>query len=124
MILPNSLLKTSDNSGALVVSCIKIKKQYVKVGKIGSLLVVSIKKLRKNKQKKKLKKGTILLAVLIRTRKEHIRRNNVKFSFFTNSVVLVNKQLKPISTRIIGLLPKELRTDKYMKIISMSSGLL
>jgi large subunit ribosomal protein L14 len=122
--LPNSLLKTSDNSGALVVSCIKIKKQYGKVGKIGSLLVVSIKKLRKNKQKKKLKKGTILLAVLIRTRKEHIRRNNVKFSFFTNSVVLVNKQLKPISTRIIGLLPKELRTDKYMKIISMSSGLL
>ncbi len=87
-------------------------------------MVVSIKKLRKNKQKKKLKKGTILLAVLIRTRKEHIRRNNVKFSFFTNSVVLVNKQLKPISTRIIGLLPKELRTDKYMKIISMSSGLL
>jgi len=124
MILSSSLLKTTDNSGALIVSCIKVKKQHGKVGKIGSLIVVSVKKLRTNKQMKTIKKGSILLAIIVRTKKKKIRKNNLEFLFFTNSVILVNKQLKPISTRIIGLLPKELRTDKYMKIISMSAGLL
>jgi len=124
MILTNSLLKISDNSGAQVVSCIKVKKQYGKAGKIGSLFVASVKKLRINKQKKNLKKGNIVLAVLIRTRKAQTRKNNLKFSFQTNSAILVNKQLKPISTRILGLLPKELRIEKYMKIISLSVGLL
>jgi large subunit ribosomal protein L14 len=124
MIQVKSYLKTADNSGATIVQCIKIRKQYQKLRKIGTLLLVSVKKLRKSKKKNKIRRGSILLAVLIRTKRKTKRKNNLEFFFSTNSVLLVNKQLKPLSTRVLGLVPRELRSEKLMKIVSMSAGLV
>jgi len=124
MIIANSSLKTLDNSGASLVGCIQVKKKYGRVAKIGSLIIVSIKKLRNNTNKKFVRKGNIFLAVLVQTKKKIIRKNNVGLSFFSNSVILVNKQLKPISTRVSGLVSKELKSKKFMKIVSMSVGMV
>jgi large subunit ribosomal protein L14 len=124
MIQVKSYLKTADNSGATVVQCIKIRKQYQRLRKIGMLLLVSVKGLRKSGKEKKIRRGSIVLAVLIRTRKKARRKNNLEFFFDVNSVLVVNKQLKPLSTRISGLVPRELRSEKFMKIISMSAGLV
>jgi len=87
------------------------------------LLLVSVKRLRKS-GKKKIRRGSIVLAVLIRTKRKVRRNNNLEFFFDSNSVLVVNKQLKPLSTRILGLVPRELRSEKFMKIVSMSSGLV
>jgi len=124
MIQVKSYLKTADNSGATVVQCIKIRKQYQRLRKIGMLLLVSVKRLRKSGKKKKIRRGSIVLAVLIRTRKKARRKNNLEFFFDVNSVLVINKQFKPMSTRISGLVPRELRSEKFMKIISMSAGLV
>jgi large subunit ribosomal protein L14 len=86
--------------------------------------LVSVKRLRKSGKKKKIRRGSIVLAVLIRTRKKARRKNNLEFFFDVNSVLVVSKQLKPLSTRISGLVPRELRSEKFMKIISMSAGLV
>lgn len=125
MIQIQTLLKVADNSGGKIVRCLKILKkgQKTRYGSIGDLIVVSVQQIRsKNKLTSKVKKGDVLYAVIVKTRYIFRRSLGLSFSFSQNAVVLLNKQLKPLATRVIGLIPKELRNNKFLKVISLSSG--
>ena len=125
MIQVQTLLKVADNSGGKVVRCLKILKKVTKprYGKIGDVIVVSVQKIRaKNKLTSKVKKGDVLYAVIIKTKNGLNRKLGLSYSFNENSVVLLNKQFKPLASRVLGLVPRELRNEKFSKIISLSSG--
>lgn len=126
MIQNQTLLKVVDNSGAKLVKCIKVlggsKKKFAN---IGDFIVVSIKELKnKNKINAKVKKGEVHKAIVVRVKKKHFRKDGSYFNYLENSVCLVNIKKDPISTRIIGPLPKEFRKKNYNKFIQISSGLI
>jgi len=123
MIQHQTKLKVSDNSGAKLVKCIRVlgglkkKKAFT-----GDTIVVSVIKLRnKSKLLSKVKKGEVYQALVIRT-KYSLNKKSYKLFFNQNCVCLINKQGKPISTRIIGPLPSKLKKNKYIKLVSLSSG--
>jgi len=125
MIQIQTLLKVTDNSGGKLVRCLKILKKGAKTryGKIGDVIVVSIQKIRsKNKITSKVKKGDVLYAVVVKTNSRLKRKLGVSFCFNQNAVVLLTKQLKPLATRVFGFVPKELRTNKFLKIVSLAGG--
>ena len=126
MIQQQTILKVSDNSGAKTVKCIRVlggfKKKYAK---LGDSIIVSVQQLRnKSKNTSKVKKGEVYKALIIRTKTPYKKKDGSQMWFGENSVVLVNKQENPISTRIIGPIPKLLKKKKFQKFISMSSGLI
>jgi large subunit ribosomal protein L14 len=125
MIQIQTLLKVADNSGGKLVRCLKILKKGAKTryGKIGDVIVVSVQQIRsKNKLTSKVKKGDVLHGVVVKTNSVLRRSVGLTISYSSNSVVLLNKQLKPLATRVLGVIPKELRNNKFSKIISLSSG--
>jgi large subunit ribosomal protein L14 len=121
MILVESQLIVADNSGATGACCIRVLGKKNQVGTVGDTLIVSIKTA---KSKKKVKKGEVRHAILIRQRKRIHRPDGIYLQFQNNAVVLVSKQKNPIGTRIKGPVVQELRRHKYMKLISMASGIL
>jgi large subunit ribosomal protein L14 len=129
MVQIQTLLKVADNSGGKVVRCLKILKKGHKTryGRVGDTLVVSVQQIRsKNKLTSKVKKGDVLLAVLVKTRTFVSHRVGSSFSFTQNSVVLLDKEKKnkPLATRVIGLIPRQLRSSKFSKIVSLSAGVI
>lgn len=126
MIFPQTILKISDNSGGKFLKCIKILKKgaFTRKGNLGDIIVGSVRKLRnKNRHLSKVKKGDIVYALIIRTKVPSTRRVGLNIAFSTNDVVLINKSLRPIATRVFGVLPRELRLSKFSKIISIANGL-
>jgi len=126
MIQQQTILKVSDNSGAKTVRCIRVlggfRKKYAK---LGDNIIVSVQQLRnKSKNTSRVKKGEVYKALVIRTKVPYKKKDGSQMWFGENSVVLVNKQENPVSTRIIGPLPKLLKKKKFQKFISMSSGLI
>ena len=124
MIQIGSYLNVIDNSGAKKVACIRInascKKRYAYDG---DNIVVSVKSLRSTRRLfSKVKKGEVLNALIITTKKEKKDFFSNNYSFFENSAILLTKQNKLIGTRVFGGLPKSFRFTKYMKILSLSSG--
>ena len=67
-----------------------------------------------------VKKGTVVKAVIVRTRKEHRRRDGTYIRFDQNAAVLINEQREPIGTRVFGPVARELRDKKFMKIVSLA----
>ncbi len=122
MIQTETRLKVADNSGAKVVSCIKVlggtRKRYATVGDI---IVVSVKEAMPNS---KVKKGDVVRAVVVRTAKEIRRPDGTYIKFDDNSAVLINQQREPIGTRIFGPVARELRAKRFMKIISLAPEVL
>ena len=111
MIQSQTILKVSDNSGAKTVKCIKIlggfKKKYAR---LGDTIIVSIQKLRnKSKKTSKVKKGEVYKALIVKTKTAYKKKDGSFIKFTENAVVLMNKQENPLSTRIIGPLPKLLK---------------
>lgn len=122
MIQAESRLTVADNSGAKVLYCIKVlggsKRRYAGVGDI---VVVSVKEAIPNA---KVKKGDVMKAVVVRTKKE-IRRNDGSYiRFDDNSAVLISGNKEPIGTRIFGPVARELRAKHFMKIISLAPEVL
>jgi large subunit ribosomal protein L14 len=122
MIQAETRLTVADNSGAKVVYCIKVlggsRRRYASVGDI---IVVSVKEAIPNA---KVKKGEVLKAVVVRTKKE-IRRTDGSFiRFDDNSAVLITPNKEPIGTRIFGPVARELRAKRFMKIISLAPEVL
>jgi large subunit ribosomal protein L14 len=127
MIQIQTLLKVADNSGGKLVRCIKILKKGAKTryAKVGDIIVVSVQQIRaKNKLTSKVKKGDVLFGVIVQTRSLLKRSSGVSFCFNQNAVVLLNKQFKPLASRILGVVPTELRNNKFSKIISLSLGVI
>jgi len=122
MIQAETKLTVADNSGAKVLYCIKVlggsKRRYAS---IGDIVVVSVKEAIPNA---KVKKGDVLKAVVVRTKKEVRRPDGSYVRFDDNSAVLINNQKEPIGTRIFGPVARELRAKRFMKIISLAPEVL
>ena len=122
MIQTQTKLKVADNSGAKLVSCIKVlggsKRRYAS---IGDIIVVSVKEAIPNS---KVKKGDVVKAVIVRTAKGVRRVDGSYIKFDDNSAVLINQQREPIGTRIFGPVARELRAKNFMKIISLAPEVL
>ena len=117
-----SNLYVADNSGARKIYCIKVlggsKRRFAS---IGDVIVVSVKDAI---PRGKVKKGEILKAVVVRTKKDFKRVDGTTIRFDKNAAVLLDKQEEPIATRIFGPVTRELRTKKFMKIISLAPEVL
>ncbi len=122
MIQVQSVLDVADNSGARKVACIKVlggsKRRYANVGDI---IVVSIRDALPNS---KVKKGSVMKAVIVRSRKGLRRPDGSLIRFDSNSAVLIDAQKQPIGTRIFGPVARELRARKFLKIISLAPEVL
>ncbi|ATN85567.1 50S ribosomal protein L14 [Coxiella burnetii] len=122
MIQTHSIVDVADNSGARRVMCIKVlggsKRRYAN---IGDVIKVSIKEAI---PRGKVKKGDVMHAVVVRTRKGVRRNDGSLIRFDNNAVVLLNNQLQLVGTRVFGPVVRELRTDKFMKIISLALEVL
>ena len=118
MIQTQSYLEVADNSGARRVMCIKVlggsKRRYARVG---DLIKVTVKEAI---PRGKVKKGQVMTAVVVRTRKCVRRPDGSLIKFYDNAAVLLNAQDAPIGTRIFGPVTRELRGEKFMKIISLA----
>ena len=122
MIQMQTVLDAADNSGARRIQCIKVlggsKRRYAGVGDI---IKVSIKDAI---PRGKVKKGEVYNAVVVRTRKGVRRKDGSLIRFDGNAAVLLNSRLEPIGTRIFGPVTRELRTNRFMKIISLAPEVL
>lgn len=118
MIQMQSVLSVADNSGAKKVQCIKVlggsKRRYAG---IGDIIKISIKEA---VPRGRVKKGDVYDAVIVRTRVGVRRADGSVIRFDSNAAVLLNPQHQPVGTRIFGPVTRELRTEKFMKIISLA----
>jgi len=118
MIQTQSMLDVADNSGARRVMCIKVlggsKRRYAAIGDVIKITV------KEAIPRSKVKKGEVLNAVIVRTKKGIRRPDGSIIRFDENAVVLLNAQLQPVGTRIFGPVTRELRGDNFMKIISLA----
>lgn len=122
MVQAESILDVADNSGARKVLCIKVlggsKRRYAS---LGDIIVVSVKEAIPNA---KVKKGDVMKAVIVRTAKEVGRPDGSYIRFDNNSAVLIDNQREPIGTRIFGPVTRELRSERFMKIVSLAPEVL
>ena len=122
MIQMQSLLEVADNSGARKVQCIKVlggsKRRYAG---IGDIIKVSVKEALPNS---KVKKGDVYNAVIVRTRKGVRRKDGSLIRFDKNAAVMLNATFQPVGTRIFGPVTRELRSERFMKIISLAPEVL
>jgi len=123
MVQHRSILKSADNSGAKRIQCIRVLGGYRKrYARIGDIITVTIKEAVPHSM---VKKGEVLHAVVVRTRKETRRKNGVYIRFSENAVVIVDKKSKePKGTRIFGPIARELRAKGFNKIISLAPEVL
>jgi large subunit ribosomal protein L14 len=122
MIQMQTHLAAADNSGARELMCIKVlggsKRRYAG---IGDIIKVSIKDAI---PRGKVKKGEVYDAVVVRTRKGVRRPDGSLIRFDANAAVLLNNKLEPIGTRIFGPVTRELRSERFMKIVSLAPEVL
>ena len=118
MIQMQTMLDIADNSGAKRVQCIKVlggsKRRYAR---LGDIVKVTVKEAIPNS---KVRRGTVLEAVIVRTAKETRRPDGTYIRFDDNSAVLIKADKEPIGTRIFGPVARELRQKRFMKIISLA----
>jgi large subunit ribosomal protein L14 len=118
MIQMQTRLVAADNSGAKELQCIKVlggsKRRYAY---LGDVIIVSVKEAIPNS---KVKKGSVMRAVVVRTAKEIKRTDGTYIRFDDNSAVLINNVNEPVGTRIFGPVARELRAKNFMKIISLA----
>ena len=122
MIQTESRLEVADNTGAREVRCIKVlggsKRRYAGMGDV---ITVTVKVAA---PRGRVKKGEIYNAVVVRTAKGVRRQDGSLVKFDTNAAVLLNAKLEPIGTRIFGPVTRELRTERFMKIVSLAPEVL
>lgn len=122
MIQTETVLEAADNSGARKLQCIKVlggsRRRYAG---IGDLIKVSVKDAI---PRGRVKKGEVYNALVVRTAKGVRRADGSVVRFDRNAAVLLNNQMQPIGTRIFGPVTRELRSERYMKIISLAPEVL
>ncbi len=122
MIQMQSMLDVADNSGARRLMCIKVLGgSHRRYAHIGDVIKVSIKDAI---PRGKVKKGDVFNAVVVRTRKGVRRGDGSLIRFDGNAAVLLDKQLQPIGTRIFGPVTRELRSERFMRIVSLAPEVL
>jgi large subunit ribosomal protein L14 len=122
MIQQETVLQVADNSGARKVACIRVlggsRRRYAS---IGDVIVVSVKDAIANGR---VKKGEVRKAVVVRTTKQVLRSDGSYIRFDDNAAVLIDNAREPVGTRIFGPVARELRAQKFMKIISLAPEVL
>ena len=122
MVQTQSILNVADNSGAKKVMCIKVlgdsKRRYARVG---DLIAASVKTAIPGGN---VKKGDVVKAVVVRTKKEFRRRDGSYIRFDENAAVIINKDSEPVGSRIFGPVARELREKSFMKIVSLAPEVL
>ena len=118
MIQMGTILDVADNSGAKKVGCITIlggsTGQY---GKVGDIITASVKEALPDGT---VKKGQVVRAVIVRTKKAQRRKDGSYIRFDNNSAVLIDAQKEPVGTRVFGPVARELREKRFMKIVSLA----
>ena len=122
MIQTQSYLEVADNSGARRVMCIKVLGgSHRRYARVGDIIKVTVKEAI---PRGKVKKGQVMNVVVVRTKKGVRRADGSLIKFDDNAAVLLNQALAPIGTRIFGPVTRELRGEKFMKIISLAPEVL
>ena len=118
MIQLRTMVTVADNSGAKRAQCIKVLGgHHRRYGRLGDIVVVSVKDAIPGGN---VKKGDVVKAVVVRTRKERRRPDGSYIRFDENAAVILNEQMAPRGTRIFGPVARELREKAFMKIISLA----
>ena len=122
MIQVETVLNVADNTGAKTIKCFRIlggsKRRYAR---IGDIIVASVKKALPGGN---VKKGSVVRAVVVRTRKEIRRADGSYIRFDDNAAVIIDEKREPKGTRIFGPVARELREKEYMKIVSLAPEVL
>jgi large subunit ribosomal protein L14 len=122
MIQKESRIKVADNSGAKEVLCIKVKgSSRRRYASLGDVFIGTVKDANPGGE---IKKGDIVSAVVVRTKKEIRRDDGTYIRFDENACVLLNEQEQPRGTRIFGPVGRELREKKFMRIVSLAPEVL
>ena len=122
MIQVQSYLDVADNSGARRVMCIKVLGgSHRRYARIGDVIKVTVKEAI---PRGRVKKGQVMDAVVVRTRKGVRRADGSLIKFDQNAAVLLNAQKQPVGTRIFGPVTRELRTENFMRIVSLAPEVL
>lgn len=122
MIQMQSKLDVADNSGARKVQCIKVLGgSHRRYANIGDVIKVSVKDAI---PRGRVKKGDVFNALVVRTKKGVRRPDGSIIRFDGNAAVLLNNQMQPIGTRIFGPVTRELRSERFMKIVSLAPEVL
>jgi large subunit ribosomal protein L14 len=122
MIQQETYLDVADNSGARRIQCIRVLgtgQQFV--GGVGDVIVAAVKDAIPHAQ---IKKGEVVKAVIVRTKKEINRKDGSSIRFDTNAAVIINNQNEPRGTRVFGPVARELREKKFMRIVSLAPEVL
>ena len=118
MIQMGSVLDVADNSGARRIACIQLRGGSAgRTGGVGEVITASVKEATPDGT---VKKGQVVRAVIVRTRRAQRRRDGSYIRFDTNSAVLVDEAGEPIGTRVFGPVARELREKRFMKIVSLA----
>ncbi|UCF68414.1 MAG: 50S ribosomal protein L14 [Acidobacteriota bacterium] len=122
MIQMQSVLNVADNSGAKKIMAIRLRGgSSGSYGLLGDVITASVKEA---SPAGTVKKGTVVKAVIVRTRKPHRRRDGSYISFDENAAVLVNDAGEPVGTRVFGPVARELREKRFMRIVSLAPEVL
>ena len=118
MIQLRTVLNVADNSGARKILCVQVKGgSFRKVGTVGDVIVGAVREAAPNGN---IKKGDVVKAVIVRTKKEIRRRDGSYVRFEDNAAVVIDNNGDPKGTRIFGPVARELREKKYMRIVSLA----
>ena len=118
MVQMRTWLTVADNSGARQLTCIlPVGGDAGLVAGLGDVITASVKEATPESQ---VKKGKVVKAVIVRTRKEHRRRDGTYIRFDDNAAVLINDANEPVGTRVFGPVARELRDKKFTKIVSLA----
>jgi large subunit ribosomal protein L14 len=122
MVQVQTKLNVADNSGAKIIQCIKVlggsRRKY---GYVGDVIVASVKD---SMPGGNIKKGAVVMAIIVRSKKEKRRDDGTYIKFDDNAAVLINKSLEPLGTRVFGPVARELRQKGFLKIISLAPEVL
>jgi len=122
MIQMGSILDVADNSGARKIACIHMRGgSSGKYGGLGDVITASVKEATPEGT---VKKGEVVHAVIVRTRRAQRRRDGSYIRFDTNSAVIIDEAREPVGTRVFGPVARELREKRFMKIISLAPEVL
>ena len=122
MIQPQTRLKVADNSGAKEIMCFRVLGgSFRRTASVGDVIIASVKSAQPGAA---VKKGDVVKAVIVRTKKQYRRPDGTYIRFDDNAAVIINDQKQPRGTRIFGPVARELREKDYMKIVSLAPEVL
>lgn len=122
MIQMGTVLQVADNSGAKKIACIQLRGgSSGRYGGLGDIITASVKEATPEGT---VKKGQVVRAVIVRTKKERRRRDGSYIRFDENAAVLINEAKEPVGTRVFGPVARELREKRFMRIVSLAPEVL